>query len=71
MKLKEYRNEHNITQPQMAEKIGVSLIMITRYENKKRTPSAKIIKKIYDVTCGKVTPNDWFELKKPPEMINT
>jgi transcriptional regulator with XRE-family HTH domain len=44
--LKQLREEHNLTQSQMAEKIGYSQQSISFIENGKRSPSTKQLKKI-------------------------
>lgn len=43
------RKENNLNQSQLAEKIGVSLTQLQRYENKGVQPPADILKKLADV----------------------
>lgn len=42
------RKENNLNQSQLAEKIGVSLTQLQRYENKGVQPPADILKKLAD-----------------------
>ncbi|BAH06767.1 helix-turn-helix domain-containing protein [Clostridium kluyveri] len=54
-KIKEIRESKNLTQKQLAEKIGVTPVTITRYENNKREPSIETLNKIakaLDVTIN-------------------
>ncbi|MDD4391103.1 MAG: helix-turn-helix domain-containing protein [Eubacteriales bacterium] len=46
IKLKELRTLAGISQEKLAEKIGVSGVMISQYENGKKMPSRETIKKI-------------------------
>jgi len=42
-KIKELRQENNITQPQIAEKVGVAKSMISQWESEKNEPKATYI----------------------------
>lgn len=44
--IKLYRNEKKISQEELAEKLGVSRVTITRYENGTRVPSIDMLRKI-------------------------
>lgn len=44
--IKFYRNEKKISQEELAEKLGVSRVTITRYENGTRVPSIDMLRKI-------------------------
>lgn len=46
LRLKELRNEMNVTQQQISEYLGVSRPTYTRYENGEREPSLEMIKKL-------------------------
>lgn len=60
MKLRDYRKLQNLTQTKFAKLIGAtSYVIIARYESGVRVPSPTAMRKIYEVTGGKVTPNDF------------
>jgi len=46
--IQELRKTNNLNQSQLAEKIGVSLTQLQRYENKGVQPPADILKKLAD-----------------------
>lgn len=48
-KIKDLREQNNLTQKQLGEKIGVSAVSITRYEKGERTPGINRLKKIADI----------------------
>lgn len=48
-KLKSLRNEKNITQSELAKRIGVSTSAIGMYEQGRREPDARILQKICEV----------------------
>ena len=66
MKLKTWLTQSNIKRADFAAKIGITTATITRYLNGDRKPSADIFSKIFDVTKGNVTPNDFYDL---PEKV--
>jgi len=43
-KLRAYRNKHNITQEELARKLGVTVFSINRWETGKHYPTASVIK---------------------------
>ena len=45
-KLKQVRNERNLTQPQMAEAIGIEQLYLSKLENDKSVPSAEMFQSI-------------------------
>ena len=61
MKLEEYLKKYSVTQRELAEKVGVSRVQITNIVNKKNYASARLMKKIIQVTDGKVTYEDLIE----------
>lgn len=65
MKLIEYMKKYGINHQQFAESIGVQSVAIYRYLSGIRTPNKKILLKIYNITNGKVTPNDILNI--PPK----
>lgn len=53
-KLRELRNEHNLTQREVAERIGVTASVVSAYENDIRLPSYTSLVKLaslYRVSC--------------------
>lgn len=42
-KIKEFRAQSNLTQAELAARVGVSQVMITAYENGYRTPSVSVL----------------------------
>mgnify|MGYP001768158282 CR=1 FL=1 len=48
IQIQKLRKEKNLNQSQLAEKIGVSLTQLQRYENKGVQPPADILKKLAD-----------------------
>lgn len=61
-KLKELRKSYNLTQEQLAEKLGVSRVNYTRYENGKVRPDYETVIKIadfYDISLDEL-----FDRKK-------
>lgn len=47
-KIKQARKKSGLTQKELGEKLGVSAAMIAQYENNKRNPKWKTLKKIAD-----------------------
>lgn len=47
-RLKKIRKELNFTQKQLADKVGISLMSIQRYERDERQPTVEILEKICD-----------------------
>lgn len=45
--LKEYRERNNLTQEELAERIGISVTFYSEIERGKKLPSSKLIVKIY------------------------
>jgi transcriptional regulator with XRE-family HTH domain len=70
-KIKELRNNANLTQEQLADKCGFSKNAIWNYENDKRSPDIKVLIKIAEALG--VTINDLFPSKKIPlqSLIDT
>lgn len=48
-RLKELRKNQNLTQSQLAEKIGIPRTTYANYENNSREPSKEILEKIADI----------------------
>ena len=61
MKLKNWREQRNLTLAEMGAEVGVSGVTIGRYEDG-RLPKPDVLQRIIQVTDGLVTANDWFDL---------
>jgi transcriptional regulator with XRE-family HTH domain len=48
IKIKEFRKSKGLTQQELAEKIGVTAVTVTRYENNSRKPDFVILNEIAD-----------------------
>lgn len=59
-----WRKSQNLTQDELAEKIGVSRWMVNRLEAGERTPSFDLAIKMQELSGGKVKPMD-FARKQP------
>lgn len=64
MTLDEYLQVNKLTQKKFAAIIGVKNLAISRYKAGTRTPTPEIMRKIYEVTGGLVTPTDLLGLEK-------
>ncbi|EGI3979555.1 helix-turn-helix transcriptional regulator [Escherichia coli] len=73
------RKEHGLTQPQMADKVGIHLTQVRRYESGEAQPSLEILKRIavtFSVSAdwlifedGEREPQDELKLKLKFEAI--
>lgn len=59
-KIKIYIKKQQITVKEFASTIGVRRETIYKYINNSRTPSPKTMRKIVEVTNGKIQPNDFY-----------
>ena len=60
MKLKKWRAEKKITQADVAKRLGVILVTVSRWECGTRIPSHRMQVAIHRMTDGVVAPNDWL-----------
>ena len=63
MKLRAYRTLLNMTQKQLAERLGVGELSVIKYESGTTIPSREMIRRIYAETGAAVTPNDFYDLE--------
>ncbi len=70
MDLLSYFKYKKITAKKFAQSIGVSNVTISRYVNGSRIPKRNILKKIFDLTEGLVTADDFHESKKNLKLEN-
>lgn len=67
MKLRAYRAMANLTQQALANRLGMLELSIIKYEGGITIPSREAMLRIYQVTGGLVTPNDFFDLDLIPK----
>ena len=61
MKLKTYRTNKNLSQREMAEKLGVSRDVYISWEIERSIPRPENMSKIVAYTGGEVQANDFYE----------
>ena len=81
MKLSVWRKARGLSLADLAERIGVTSVSLSRYERDERIPAREIMPKIVAETDGAVQPNDFYseddqaiappstEEPKPPEEL--
>jgi transcriptional regulator with XRE-family HTH domain len=62
MKIADYCKKKGLTLCELAPEVGVSPSGMSRYARGSRIPSPEVMRRIYIVTCGAVTPNDFYGL---------
>jgi transcriptional regulator with XRE-family HTH domain len=62
MKLATWRRLKSFTQQQLADELGCIVTSIARYETGLRRPDGPTMIRIYELTEGKVEPNDFYDL---------
>lgn len=65
MKLSDFIDAQGLTASQFGVRIGVSRGAALRYATGARIPHPEIMARIYVVTGGAVTPNDFYDLPEP------
>lgn len=66
MDLRIWRQAKGWTQEELAKRLGVTPVTISRYESKKRAPpsNGRIMRGLMKLSKGAVTPNDFMVLDK-------
>lgn len=64
MKLLEWRLRNGKTQIWVAQYLGTSQSTVSRYESGEQIPSAKEMPKVFAMTGGAVTANDFYDLPR-------
>lgn len=54
-----------------ARQIGVSRVTLFRFKTSRRIPDQPTMAKIFEVTKGAVTPNDFFNITEPSPAHST
>lgn len=62
MKLADWRNSKGMTQGELASRLGLIPLSISRYERGDRLPDPAVMIELYQLTGGVVTPNDFYDL---------
>lgn len=65
MKLAVWRRQNGITQGELAQRIGCSQSYVSQIERPHAplVPKRAIARRIYEITNGAVTPNDFYDLQ--------
>lgn len=66
MKMSSYIAAHGLTLTEMAVRLGLPVQTVSRYASGARRPREAEMVRIYEVTGGQVTPNDFFDLPGQP-----
>ena len=66
MKLNQYLAGSEKRQSEIAKAVGVAQATISRYANGLRIPTPEIMARIVAATDGQVTPNDFYDVARPP-----
>lgn len=64
MRLAEYLEEKKISDSAFAAQIGTSTQSVHRYKSGQRFPRPKILSKIFEISGGQITANDFAVLPK-------
>ena len=62
MQLSAWRKLRKLGQLDVAEKLGVIVLTVSRWERGVRVPTSKHQFEIFKLTNGEVTPNDWMRI---------
>jgi transcriptional regulator with XRE-family HTH domain len=65
MNLHQYLRQSLLTQKRFAELTGIKQPTVSHYINGDRLPSRHVMQRIFVITNGQVTPNDFFDLPSP------
>lgn len=68
MQFRAWRKLKGLTRDAIAKKIGVSEVAVLRHERGTRFPPADTQEKYHELTEGAVTPQDWVDLARNPEL---
>lgn len=69
MKLRVYRSMANLTQKQLARRLGITELSVIKYEAGANIPSRHVMLRIYEETRGAVAPNDFYDLEQSRHII--
>ncbi len=60
MTLQQYLTQTGLSQQKFADLVGITQMTVSRYVHGLRLPRRAHMQRIYEVTGGSVTPNDFF-----------
>lgn len=61
MKLADYMTAHGLGPSEMAKRLGVNHATVIRYRDGLRRPNPDVMQRLFEVTAGAVTPDDFYE----------
>jgi len=61
MLLTSYRERERLSRAELAARLGVSVITVSRYERGLRRPTRTVMSRIVAATGGAVQPNDFYD----------
>jgi transcriptional regulator with XRE-family HTH domain len=64
MTLQQFLSQNGLSQHTFAKMAGITQVTVSRYVNGLRLPRRAHMKRIYEVTGGSVTPNDFFAVRE-------
>ena len=67
MKLSIWRKAQGLTLAEVAERVDVTEVTLSRYERGERIPAREIMPKIVEATGGAVQPNDFYSVENKDE----
>ncbi len=76
MTLQQYLTQTGLSQQKFARLAGIAQVTVSRYVNGLRLPRRAHMQRIYEITGGSVTPNDFFVVggdstpKSTPAQVN-
>lgn len=65
MKLRNFRIAQGLSQAKLAKKLGVTELSVLKYEQGRTIPSRAVMRRLFELSAGSVTPNDFYELPWP------
>ena len=63
--LTHYRNLNTLSMEAFADAVGASKGMVSKWERWLSRPNERYMQRIFEVTLGAVTPNDFYRIKSP------
>ena len=65
MNLEDFRNENEWSYAELAQRVGgINAKMAERYCKGTKPRDDQIMRRIFDISDGKVNPNDWYDFPK-------
>ncbi len=64
MKLADWRRSIGWSQPRLAAELQCAVSTVARYENGNRRPEEDALQRIFEISSGQVTPNDFYPIEQ-------